>query len=623
MKIRRASIRNFGSLKDVSFEGANFLVFIGPNSSGKSLIFEALMKFFNEFNPIGGTSAVTDLLWFKRDTSSPIEFEITLELSEEEIKELVPFGDKIISAVKGKFADTFNIIKIKRSLQSNGAWKTNEIKWSEIELVLDDALASPEKIQNFIQPLLSLSDYKMYFFTQGYSKDNIGGDRLLVNLTEKKGLTSNPIIDDLVKKGLIEFSTEYQGRNWQEWAKENNIAITSPGVTDIAELGVITPEILQRFITQLTKLRTVFKLIPAARDMKSSPGLRSSFLDPNLLQGVTSTSIDTSSKAFMKWNEYRGYIKKILGRELEPNPTQVRIIDSNVGLFPAYIGGGDQSVLGLIWETMEANSIIGIEEPENHLHPRLQRLLLEYLQELSAKTQVIICTHSAIFASKPDISNVLLVSKDAEGATQIEPVNQTNVYRIIDELGVKPSDILDFDTIVFVEGKCDVKIFDGFKLTLLKSEDNIGFVDAGGWTSMEYFANAKILGSLKPPRRIFVVFDGDTERNKKIKERLLNELNVKDENIITLKETQIEAYLLVPSAIKRAFPNLNLSESEILGIIEAEKDKKNKKILLDLILRKGNLGPYDDEKAGSIAKSFLENEINNEIKAIFTKISGK
>lgn len=623
MKIRRASIRNFGSLKDVSFEGANFLVFIGPNSSGKSLIFEALMKFFNEFNPIGGTSAVTDLLWFKRDTSSPIEFEITLELSEEEIKELVPFGDKIISAVKGKFADTFNIIKIKRSLQSNGAWKTNEIKWSEIELVLDDALASPEKIQNFIQPLLSLSDYKMYFFTQGYSKDNIGGDRLLVNLTEKKGLTSNPIIDDLVKKGLIEFSTEYQGRNWQEWTKENNIAITSPGVTDIAELGVITPEILQRFITQLTKLRTVFKLIPAARDMKSSPGLRSSFLDPNLLQGVTSTSIDTSSKAFMKWNEYRGYIKKILGRELEPNPTQVRIIDSNVGLFPAYIGGGDQSVLGLIWETMEANSIIGIEEPENHLHPRLQRLLLEYLQELSAKTQVIICTHSAIFASKPDISNVLLVSKDAEGATQIEPVNQTNVYRIIDELGVKPSDILDFDTIVFVEGKCDVKIFDGFKLTLLKSEDNIGFVDAGGWTSMEYFANAKILGSLKPPRRIFVVFDGDTERNKKIKERLLNELNVKDENIITLKETQIEAYLLVPSAIKRAFPNLNLSESEILGIIEAEKDKKNKKILLDLILRKGNLGPYDDEKAGSIAKSFLENEINNEIKAIFTKISGK
>jgi hypothetical protein len=232
-----------------------------------------------------------------------------------------------------------------------------------------------------------------------------------------------------------------------------------------------------------------------------------------------------------------------------------------------------------------------------------------------------ICTHSPIFASQPDISNVLLVTKDPEGATQIEPINETNVYRIIDELGVKPGDILDFDTVVFVEGKYDVKIFEGFKSTLLKGEENIGFIDAGGWTNMEYFANAKILRSLKPSRNIFVIFDGDTEKHKKIKERLLSELNIKDENIITLTETQAEAYLLVPSAIRRAFPNLNLSESEISKIIEEGKNKKNKKELLDLILRRGNVGSYDEEKAGIIAKSFLENEINSEIKEIFKKIS--
>jgi|GEM_PF-923591 len=621
MKIKKVHIRNYGSLKDVSFEGADFLVFIGPNSSGKSLIFEALMRFFNEFNPIGGTSTVNDLLWFKRDTSNPIEFEITIELGETDLKELVPFGEKIISAVKEKFPETSNILKIRRSLQSNGAWKTNEIKLSEMQLVLEDALVSAEKVQSFFQPLLSLSDYKMYFFTQGYSKENIGGDRLLVNLKEKKGFTSNPIIDDLVKKGLIESSTEYQGKNWQEWAKENGIIISSPGVTDIVELGVITPEILQRFITQLTKLRTVFKLIPAARDIKSTPGVRSSFLDPNLLQGITSTSIDLSSRAFTKWNEYRGYVKRMLGKELEPNPTQVRVIDSNVGLFPAYIGGGDQSVLGLIWETFEANSIICIEEPENHLHPKLQRLLLKYLQELSTKTQVMICTHSPIFASQPDVSNVLIVSKDAEGATQIEPINETNVYRIIDELGVKAGDILDFDTIVFVEGKYDVKIFEGFKLTLLKDGESVGFIDAGGWTNMKYFANAKILRFLKPPRRVFVIFDGDTEKHRKIKERLLKELNIKNENIITLKETEVEAHLLVPSAIKRAFPNLGLSESEISKIIGEGENKKNKKELLDLILRKGNVGPYDEEKAGVLAKSFLENEINSEIREIFKRLS--
>jgi hypothetical protein len=43
--------------------------------------------------------------------------------------------------------------------------------------------------------------------------------------------------------------------------------------------------------------------------------------------------------------------------------------------------------------------------------------------------------------------------------------------------------------------------------------------------------------------------------------------------------------------------------------------------LLDQILREGNVGPYDEEKAGIIAKNFLEDEIPDEIKNIFKKIA--
>lgn len=137
---KKATIRNYGSLKDISFDGTNFLVLIGPNSSGKSLIFEALTKFFNDFNPIGGVSPVTGMLWFKRDTTRTIDFEITLELDEQEVKELIPLGHEIIKAVKTKFPDTFSQMRIKRSLSSNGAWKTNEIIWSQIELITNDAV---------------------------------------------------------------------------------------------------------------------------------------------------------------------------------------------------------------------------------------------------------------------------------------------------------------------------------------------------------------------------------------------------------------------------------------------------------------------------------------------------
>jgi AAA15 family ATPase/GTPase len=59
MYITHVAIKNYASLKNVEFEGQPFLVFIGPNGQGKSLIFEALYRFFSEFNPIGGGISIS------------------------------------------------------------------------------------------------------------------------------------------------------------------------------------------------------------------------------------------------------------------------------------------------------------------------------------------------------------------------------------------------------------------------------------------------------------------------------------------------------------------------------------------------------------------------------------
>ena len=50
--------------------------------------------------------------------------------------------------------------------------------------------------------------------------------------------------------------------------------------------------------------------------------------------------------------------------------------------------------------TAEGYLILAMEEPENSLHPKAQRQLLSVIQEISAKSQVIVTTHSPVFIDR-------------------------------------------------------------------------------------------------------------------------------------------------------------------------------------------------------------------------------
>lgn len=69
----------------------------------------------------------------------------------------------------------------------------------------------------------------------------------------------------------------------------------------------------------------------------------------------------------------------------------------------------------------EPPALIGIEEPENGLYPRLQTLLAEELREAceSGKTQVILATHSPYLVNAFTPEQVFLMGKNAEGEATI------------------------------------------------------------------------------------------------------------------------------------------------------------------------------------------------------------
>ena len=629
MRLGLIRIQNYGSLKDVSFHGQPLTIFIGSNGQGKSLLVEALYRFFKDFNVIGGGSSlpVADTLWHKRETKSPIKFEITLELDNDELEEILPFDSEVLEFIKKKSIELFNKISIKRTLEISGNWKTEEILWVNIPLILDDTIVAQETLQkemsSFIEKLIK--KYKMYFFAEGMSQDNVAGDRLVIEEGTSIAYTSNAIFDDLVRNGLIQYSNEFVGQNWKEWAKTKGYQIKPPP-SQLPEIQPISTEIIQRITTTMSKIREKIKLIPAARDNKSIPGHRGPLPDSTTIQNITSTSNSRIRQDEKKWEKYRSKIEKLLHKRLEPNPSEILIKEGDLGLNVAQCGGGEQCLIGLIWETQDTNTIYVIEEPENHLYPKKQEELFDYFKELSNYTQIILCTHSPVFASKSNICGVYLVSKDEDGNTQIFAIDESNVERIIDELGIRASYQFEYDYIAFVEGKDDVEIFSALAERVIKNSDILGFIDAEGWNNMNYYANAKVLTSKRVNVEISVIFDGDTEkveRNKKIKEKLVKQLNLDEDYIYTLSKNSIEDYLLNIRAIKRAFPTITLSTSEIRNIIKNNKNKKNKKKVLDYILKRGGIGKYNGKLGAQIIRAMTEREINGELKQIIKSIVGK
>ena len=74
------------------------------------------------------------------------------------------------------------------------------------------------------------------------------------------------------------------------------------------------------------------------------------------------------------------------------------------------------SYLTLLYDP-EPPQLIGIEEPENYLHPRLLSGLAEECREVSALSQLMITTHSPHFVNELHAEEVWVLYRDEQGFT--------------------------------------------------------------------------------------------------------------------------------------------------------------------------------------------------------------
>lgn len=206
------------------------------------------------------------------------------------------------------------------------------------------------------------------------------------------------------------------------------------------------------------------------------------------------------------------------------------------------------------------NLIFGIEEPENSLHPGLQRELFKSLMKIANDGhQIIVTSHSPVFAGSADMSSLSLISRDG-GMAEAKQSSDFNASKIAEELGVEPSDqITSFNACVFVEGKDDIEFFNEIASKMKAdgriSEDfedkNIGFIISGG-ANLKHFVDANALNKLS--RRFGVVIDSDRKHpDQNIPRRKLNwksKCELDGGKFFILRKREIENYIC-PEVIDR------------------------------------------------------------------------
>lgn len=152
--------------------------------------------------------------------------------------------------------------------------------------------------------------------------------------------------------------------------------------------------------------------------------------------GYGNKSVIKNDDAIDIFEGYQNILKKVLPDKLGFEKIEIEVpevvLKTKTGRFTLdSVSGGIAALIELTWQIymygdQNENYVVIIDEPENHLHPELQRTLLPKLLEAFPNIQFIVSTHNPFIISAVPTSNVYVLDYDEWGKVNSHSLDKIN-----------------------------------------------------------------------------------------------------------------------------------------------------------------------------------------------------